>query len=208
VEQLELEGVAEVILREGGQEDDEAPRLAKLVTAHLGAGAVEYASGLRGDGALVRVYDDWKIFVRRGLTIERRAFAISHELSEWWLRVRERYQGEDIEHVANSIAAAILSPRRAFRRAIEAYGGDFADLAAAFRVSQTHAALREAELANLPRAVVSPALVRLRGPDAWVWPDEAVVRRWARGVAPGLRKVRLTDDPRRVVLDAEQLETG
>lgn len=206
MEQLELEGIAEALLREGGQEDDQAPRLGQLVTALLGPGAVEYAPiSLRGDGALVRIHDDWRIYVRRRLPLERRAFAISHELAEWWLRVRERYQGEDVEHAANYIAAAILSPRRAFRLALEDYGHEFAELARAFRVTETHVALREAELARLPRAVVSPALVRVRGPEAWVWPDEAVVRRWARGGARGVRKVRLTDDPRRVVLDAEDL---
>lgn len=33
------------------------------------------------------------------------------------------------------------------------------------------------------------------------------LRRWARGrAAPGVRKVRLRDDPRRVVLDPEEIE--
>jgi predicted transcriptional regulator len=209
VEQLELEGIAEALLREAGQDDDDVPRLAQLVTAHLGKNAVEYAPiRLGGDGALVRIREEWRIYIRRGLPVERRSFAIAHELAEWWLRVRERYQGEDVEHAANYIAAAVLSPRRAFRLALEQFGHDFRELAGAFRVTETHVALREAELARLPRAVVSPALVRVRGPEEWVWPDEAVVRRWARGAAPGLRKVRLTDDPRRVVLDADARDVG
>ena len=144
----------------------------------------------------------WRSPTRRGLSTERRSFAVAHELAEWWIRVREKYQGEDVEHAANYVAAAILSPRRAFRLALEQFGPDFAELAQAFRVTQTHVALREAELARLPRAVVSPALVRVRGPEEWVWPDESTLRRWARGRAPDVRKTRLTDDPRRVVLDA------
>lgn len=207
MEQLEREGIAEAVLAEGGQEDDGAPKLARLVAAHLGSGAVEFAPAtLRGDGALVRVYDDWRIYVRRGLSPERRAFAIAHELAEWWLRVREKYDGEDVEHCANYVAAAILSPRRAFRLAVEAYGRSFPELAHAFRVTETLIALREAEIDRRPRVVVSPALVRVRGPDGWVWPDESTLRRWARGPAPGLRKVRLTDDPKRIVLDADEVE--
>lgn len=203
--QIELERIGETILTHGGQELDAAPRLGQLVVSHLGPEAVEYSSAVPGDGALVRIYDEWKIFVRRKLPIERRAFAIAHELAEWWLRVREQYQGEDVEHAANYIAAAVLSPRRAFWLALEDHGSDFVALARAFRVTETHAALREAELASIPRAVVSPALVRVRGPETWVWPEEGTLRRWARGSAPGLRKVRLTDDPRRVVLDAEDV---
>lgn len=206
MEQLELEGISEAIVTHGGQDIDEPPRLGQLVVAHLGPGSVEYSNAMPGDGALVRIYDDWRIYVRRGLPLERRAFAIAHELAEWWLRVRERYQGEDVEHAANYIAAAILSPRRAFRLAVEEHGSDFAALARAFRVTETHAALREAELATIPRAVVSPALVRVRGPETWEWPEESTLRRWARVPAPGVRKVRLTDDPRRVVLDAEDVE--
>lgn len=204
---MQLEGIAEAILREGRQEDDDAPRLAPLVTSLLGAGAVEYApTSLPGDAALVRVHDTWRIYVKRKLPIERRAFAIAHEIAEWWLRVRENYDGEDVEHAANYVGAAIMAPRRAFARSLRAHGHDFAELAADFRTTETHIALREAELAHIPRAVVSPALVRVRGPESWIWPDEATVRRWARAGAPGITKVRLSDDPRRVVLDAEELD--
>lgn len=207
MEQLELEGVAEAILREGGQEDDEAPRLGRLATSLLGPGAIEYAPiRLPGDGALIRIHDSWRIYLRRGLPIERRAFTIAHEIAEWWLRVRERYQGADVEQAADYIGAAIMTPRRAFARALSAHGRDFRELATDFGTSQTLVALRDAELAHVPRAVVTPALVRVRGPEAWVWPDETVLRRWARGGAPGLRKVRLTDDPRRVVLDVDELD--
>ena len=144
--------------REGGQDDGDAPRLAALVTKLLGQGAVEYVVGLRGDGALVRMHDTWRIYLKRRLPIERRAFAIAHELAEWWLRVRENYDGEDVEHAANYIAAAIMTPRRAFASSLRAHGHDFAELAADFRTTETHVALREAELAHMPRAVISPAL--------------------------------------------------
>lgn len=201
--QLEIEGIAEAMLSAGGQDDSEPPRLAPLAIALLGEGAVEYAPvRLPGDAALVRVHDTWRVYVRRGLPIERRAFAVAHELAEWWFRVRERYQGEDVEEAANYVAAAMISPRRAFRRAVRDHGRDLSALAHAFRTTQTHVALREAELDDLPRAVIAPTSVRVRGPEEWVWPDASTLRRWAKGRAPGLRKVHLTDAPKRVVLDA------
>lgn len=204
MQQLELEGIAEAILREGGQEDDEAPCLASLTRALLGPMSVRYTMcGLPGDGALICVDERWQIHVRRGLPTERLAFAIAHELAEWWFRVRERHLGSDIEDAANYVAAAILTPRRAFRTALSAHGSDFVRLAEDFHTTETHVALREAEIVSLPRAVVSPALVRVRGPEEWIWPSEATIRRWARGAVPGLHKVRLTDDPRRIVIDVE-----
>lgn len=205
--QLELEGIAGAVLREGGEPDDEVPRLARLTKTLLGDRAVEYTPvRLPGDAALVRVYDEWRIYVRRGLPVERRAFAIAHELAEWWLKAREKYEREDVEDAANYVAAAILTPRSAFRLALSSVGSDFPRLAESFRVTETHAALREAEIRCLPRAVVTPARVRVRGPEEWSWPDESTIRRWARGrTGPGLRKTKLTDDPRRVVLDAEMV---
>jgi len=206
VEQLELEGIAEAILRAGGQEQDEAPRLAALVTAHLGRGSVEYSNAVRGDGALVRIRDDWRIYVRRSLPAHRRAFVVAHELAEWWLRVRERYFGEDVEKAANYVAAAILTPRRAVRLARRELGSNLVRLAEEFGTTETHMALREAEVENLPRVVMTPSFFWVRGPEARAWPDEATLRRWARVVAPNVRKTKLTDDPRRTVLDIEASE--
>lgn len=209
MEQLELEGIADAIVRAGGQDEEDAPKLAALVRFHLGPGSVDYApTTLPGDAALVRIYDDWRIYVRRGLSVERRAFAIAHELAEWWLRVRENYSGGDVEGAANYLAAAVMSPRRAFQRALSEHGSDFVELARAFRTTETQVALREAELAHMPRAVISPALVRVRGPEAWVWPEESVVRGWARRPMPGLQKTRLTDDPKRMVIDVDESDVG
>lgn len=206
MDQAEVERIAANILEEGQQDPEEPPRLARLVVALMGPNAVDYASSLRGDGALVRIGDDWRIFVRHRLPLERRTFAIAHELAEWWMRVRLQYRSGDVEHAANGIAAAVLAPRPAFVRALRFFGGSLPELAEAFGVTESHAALREAEITHQPRALVSPALVRVRGPETFVWPDERTLRAWARRSRPGLRKTRLTDDPRRVVLDAE--ETG
>jgi hypothetical protein len=176
------ETLAEDLLR---GELDEPPSVAALVRRELGEGAVQYASCVPGDAALVRVGEVWRIYVRRRLPRQRLAFALVHELAE--LRMHGQVR-EDIEQVANYAAAAVLVPRGVVRRA-----RGYAELAQACRVSETLAALREAEVTMRPRAVLSPALVRVRGPESYVWPSERQIRRLAR--------VRLSDDPRRYVLD-------
>jgi hypothetical protein len=208
VEQLELEGIAAALLREGGEDGDEAPDLACVVTTLLGPNAVGFSHAVPGDGALVPVGDGWLIQVRHRLPGDRHAFVVAHELAEWWMRVREKYDGPDVENCANYIAAAIMAPRRAFQLALRAVGSDFVLLADEFGISESHAALREAEVTGRPRVLVSPALVRTRGDDAFVWPDEGTLRAWARGARPGLRRTQLQDDPRRIVLDVEEEETG
>jgi hypothetical protein len=60
------------------------------------------------------------------------------------------------------------------------------------------------EVLSMPLAAVSPALVRVRGPDAFVWPDESTIRRWGRSPGPGLRKVVITDGRGRTALVAEE----
>lgn len=183
------ESLADEILSSAHAPLDEPPSIAAIVRARLGEGAVRYTSTVPGDAALVRVNDEWRIYVRHQLPRSRLAFALAHELVEHALR---GYQAEDIEAVANYGAAAILVPRRALTRV-----RGFTEIATAFRVSETLAALREAEVTGQPRAVVSPALVRVRGPEEWVWPSERALRRGT----PGLARTRLTDDPRRFVLD-------
>jgi hypothetical protein len=130
-------------------------------------------------------------------------FAIAHEIGHYLLR-RARFVGDDEERAADYLGAALIAPRRAFLAARRAMGDDLPNLARTFGMTETAAALRLGEVCHVPLAVVAPQTVRVRGPEEWVWPDESTLRRWARGLAqPGIRKVRLTDDPRRVVLDAE-----
>lgn len=183
------DAVAAEVLQRAGASLDEPPSVAALVRA-LGL-SVHYGASLPGDAALVRVGDEWRIYLRRKLPRERVAFAVAHELCEWAMR---GYIGEDIEQRANLGAAALLVPRRALARL---RGCTLHELAAAFKVSETLIALREAEVTGEPRAVVSPALVRVRGPEAWVWPSERELR---RGV-PGLWRAPLCCEPRRYVLD-------
>lgn len=199
MEQADIEGIAGEILESGGMADDEPPAIGKLARAHLGPECFDTLTNLPGDAALARVYDHWRIYLKRGLTPQRKAFAVAHELVEFWLKVHIRYYADNVEQVADGVAAALLCPRRAFQRAL---GLSFPELAEAFRISQTHAALRESEVTGHPRAVVSPKLVRVRGGE-WIWGTENQLRRTGQGQQsmPGVVKTKLTDDPRRFVLD-------
>ena len=97
----------------------------------------------------------------------------------------------------------MIAPPAAFRAALRVHGRDFRALAGAFVASETTMALRDAELHRLARVVVAPNL-RVRGPESFVWPPERIIRVWALEGGPGLARTRLTDDPRRVVLDVDE----
>jgi hypothetical protein len=79
---------------------------------------------------------------------------------------------------------------------------NYTKIAQWFVTTETCAALRFGEVTGEPLALISPRAVVVRG-DEWVWPDERELRAIARRrVAPGIRKTRLRDDPRRLVLRA------
>ncbi len=147
------------------------------------------------------------ICVRARLGKEALRWAILHELAEWHLQ-RVGYRGEDVELVAEALTAALVVPRDAYRKALRVHGDPTVDgarwkqLAFDFSTSQTCVALRHGEVTDEPLAVVAPTTVRVRGRE-WTWPDELGLRQLARAERPGLRRAKLTDDPRRVVLAAD-----
>lgn len=127
---------------------------------------------------------------------------VGRTLGHWLLR-RHGYDGAD-EAAADYLGAALIAPRAAFVRAHRVHGDGLDKLADAFGTTETGAALRLGEVLRRPLAVVAPKTVRVRGPEEWTWPDEATLRRWARNPRPGLRKAKLGDDPRRVVLEVDE----
>lgn len=204
-EQLELEGIAEAAYQEAALDPDR-PHVPRLARALLGASAIQRGPRpLHTTAALVRVGDDWRIVLRRGLPTTYALFAIAHELGHWLLG-RHGLHVEDEERAADYLGGALLAPRRAFMAARRLVGEDLTALADAFATTETGAALRLGEVTGKPLAVVAPSMVRVRGPKEWAWPDESTLRRWARRPAPWLRKTILVDDPRRVVLDADEVE--
>jgi len=154
----------------------------------------------RGDAVLARVGSVWRVYLRPRLPPERARFALAHELAEWWLR-RTGYAGERVEDVANHLGAALVAPRSRVVRLVRARP-TFAELASELEATESLAALRVGEVTGEPLALVSPALVRVRG-EPWAWPPEDELRRARRGDVPrGLVKVSL-EERGRVVLRAE-----
>lgn len=203
VEHRQLEFEAEAIIRASRQSNEYPPRLRPIVDALLGPDAACTSPlTLPGEAALICVRGRWRLYVRPGLSQAALAFAVAHELAEWWLHARVGYTGPDIEDAANYLAAAIIAPRRAYRLARVVHRHDRPGIARAFRASETMIALREGEVMQRPLAVVTPMIVRARPLD-WIWPDDKALREMAHSSAPphgGVRRARLTDDPRRVVL--------
>lgn len=206
MEQLELEGIADSAYKRAGL-DPERPDVVRLARALLGPDAVTKGPRpLHAPAVLLRVHDRWRIVVARSLPREYALFCVAHELGHWLLDEEHArtLDGEE-ERRADFLGGALLAPRAAFRAALRSLGADLAELAEAFRTTETGAALRLGEVTGQPLAVVAPQRVRVRGPEEWIWPDERTLRAWARRPAPGLRKTVLTDDPRRVVLDVEDV---
>ena len=204
MEQLELEGIAEAAYREA-KLDPERPHVTRLARALLGPDAIQRGPRpISSPAALVRVGDNWRIYLGRSLPPLYALFAVGHELGHWLLN-RCGYHGDDEERAADYLSGALLAPRATFLSAHRALGEDLPALAETFSMTETGAALRLGEVTRVPLAVVAPATVRVRGPEEWVWPEESTLRSWARRTMPGIKKVRLTDDPRRVVLEPEDL---
>lgn len=201
---MELEGIAESAYAEA-ELDPERPHLPRLAKALLGPRAIERGPRpLHAPACLVRVRGEWRIIVGRNLPPRFALFAVGHELAHWLLG-RVGFVGEDEEAVADALAAALLMPRPAFRRALLSVGDDWSELARVMCATETAVALRLGEVTRRPLAVVAPARVRVRGDEEWLWPDESTIRQWARKPLPGLRKTKLKDDPRRVVLAAAEI---
>lgn len=175
------------------------PGARALVCHHLGRDAVVRLRGLVGaDGAFLVVMGEPKIAIRRGLSPERERWVLLHELSEWHLS-RLGYFEPDIEELAELITAALVAPRVAFRESLAMHGRRFRRLAHDFLTTQTAVALRLGEVTGAPVAVIAPSGIRVRGED-WAWPSNIDWLAKARRLPPQLRRVRLTDDPRRRVL--------
>jgi hypothetical protein len=197
-----VEAEAAELLRRAGFEAGEVAAAETLALRLLGT-RVRRVDGsvLRGaDACFCVVNFEPTIWIRRGLAPARQRFAICHEIAEWRL-CELRYAEPDVEDVANALAAALAAPRSAFRDAMREHGAEgFSGLARDFMLTETSAALRVGEVTGTPIAVVTPAIVRVRG-DAFGWPDEQRIRALARGRTPApLRRVEIIDERRRIVL--------
>lgn len=191
----DVESDAEEIYRAAGC-DPRAPQGTGWLAARLlGRDCIRYRRFMRTPAQLARVHEDWRIYLRDGVSDE--TFLIGHELAELFYR---RTLGAADEETCDALAAALVAPRPAV---IAAWAGlaSIPRLARAFRSTHSWAFLRVAEATGRPTALVAPKKVRTRGNAQW--PDDVGVRALAAlPRAPGLKKTRLRDDPARVALIA------
>ena len=179
--------------------DPDRPDLNRLVRALLGTPIARGPRPISGPAALVRVGPAWRIIVSSKLPPAYARFFVAHELAHWVLR-DEGLDDRD-ESEVDYLAAALLAPRCGFLSAVRA-GLELPELAEQFGTTETGAALRIGETTGRPIVLVAPASVRPRGSESWVWPPEPTLRAWTRKDRPGVARVRLSDDPRRVMLEA------
>lgn len=142
------------------------------------------------------LYDGHRIAVRAGLPRAIEEWTIGHELGHW------AGLGQDDEASANYVGAALQMPRRAFLRALAERPDAWHELGPLFGATSTSAAIRAAELEDRALAVVTPGRVY---PRLIHLPDPEI-RRLARDGGPGLSRTRLEDDPRRIVLEAIEID--
>lgn len=168
--------------------------LPSTIAAALGL-RYEIAHGLEAHGILA----DGGIQVSASLATRERIFAGAHELghhvalSEGW-----GLEGRELEAACDRFAAALLMPRQPFLAALARFGDDWPEVAACFDVSETAAFLRAGEVTSRSVAVVAE---RVRARGELERHTEAELRGLARTPAPGIRRARLRDDPRRWALE-------
>jgi hypothetical protein len=199
----DLEGLALLPYQEKGIDPEDPPPVFDLIRAWLGV-SVERPTVLAGKLATSFVIDGHDaIAVKSRLPIEYAHFYAAHELAHVILR-RVRAIAPEDEAAADYLGAALMMPRAFVRAVFRRDGYSPIALAESIVCTQTASALRLGEVLRVPMAAISPALVRVRGPESWVWPDEEIVRRWARRPRPGVTKKRLTDQRGRVALVIEE----
>lgn len=156
-------------------------------------GLVIVRSDLHGPGGAKLA--EGKIHVGRRVGGDALVWLVAHELAELALRVHD-YRGEDIERVADSGAAAIIMPRRAFVKHMR--HATISQMAYFYRVSNTAASLRFGEVTSRPLVVIASTHIHVRG-EPWEWGDLPGLAK-AKTVPEGVERVRLGDDVRRVRL--------
>jgi hypothetical protein len=200
------EGLAVSLYRRLGLDPSEPVSPFVLATKWLGERAVIRPVTPMTSPAMTFILDGRRrIALKRNVAPNYAAFYVGHELGHALLH-EEGYVGEYEEQLADLIGAALLAPMPAVRSLMRSFDGDLQAIADAVHSTSTWAALRTAEAMGITRAVIAPQSVRVRGPEAFVWPAESTLRQWAeaRKIPAGLAKTRLKDDRRRIVIDVEE----
>lgn len=193
----DFEVLATTLLKDAGMTSDEPVCVVQLVQRTLGPRALRFAPEgvLPGNGSLVRVGTEWRIYLRKTAPYHLKRFVALHEVAHFVLGTRAT------EDECDQLAAAVLLPRVAFLREHLDRRRRIHTIAQGYGADETCAWLRLAEVTGQPVAVVSPRRVLSRGAstDHWLRSDEA--REIAASPRPkGIRRATLRDDPARVVL--------
>lgn len=198
VDRADIEGDALAMYRLAKLEPDEPVAIGRLVRRLLGTD-IQEASFCRGKAHLTRIGPDWWIYVHAGIPLARLRFDVGHELAHWWYR-RCSYFAEDLELLCDALGAAIVAPMPLFR-AVRKRTSRVVQVAHAIGSTQSLALLREGEVLGTPVALVEDRRVIIRG-EEWGWPTEPELRRLAasRSPGPGVRKVLIRDETRRIGL--------
>lgn len=185
------EGNALAIYQEAGADPAEPPGPHALARM-LGLSIRYDAARLMGGAAFAVINGTECIFVRPGLPSAIEGVKIFHELAERHLRPARG--GPDHERACDELGYHLRMPRQAFRDLMHSVGRDLAALAAPWPATQTAAALRMLEVADVPGVVVTPRDVRPRGPE-WAWPPAVELRRLARArsLPAGVERVEIGD---------------
>lgn len=193
----ELEWVGEQIYRWAGIDDAfETVTPIGLAQRIFGPRAVRYFPKLADYAALVRAEALQFIAVRAGLPAWLVQEKVAHELVHAFFK-REGHRSPQLEAECTSGGATLIMRPKPF--AEEMASSTWEQLALRFETTQTSVVLRIAEITAEPMAVVTPEKVHARGPAQW---DPHMIRRLARNPRIGVRAVRLTDDRKRIAVDA------
>ena len=177
--------------------DGEPVCVVALVRRIVGADALRFAPEgvLPGNGSLVRVGAQWRIYLRKNAPVHLKRFVALHEVAHYVLGPSAS------EQECDQLAAAVLLPRPAFLREHIGNRRRIRTIAQGYGSDETCAWLRRAELLGEAIAVVGPRRVLSRGSVTPHWLPSRELRQLADAERPrGVRKVRLSDDPAKIVL--------
>ena len=206
MEMGDLERLAESIYERAGYDEEDVATPLEIAQKLFGPTGVRLVAGQVPPGTLGTLNGQRLIGVRKSLPDQARLFAIGHELGHWVLE-RERCGKDAVtERACDYIGAALMVPRGPFRSAVRVHNDNWTELALDFDTTETMVALRYGEVIGSPVAVIAPATLRVRGAE-YAWPDTPEkFRRLAKLPSMrGMKRARLKDDPRRVVLEAGEL---
>jgi hypothetical protein len=204
-----VEGLAVDFYRRLGFDPAVPVDVFRLARKLLGPDAIERGTSIAGLPAkLFIVNGERRIAISRKLAATYARFFAGHELGHVVFD-ELGYHEDDLEQACDTFGAAVMAPMPAINAMLRAFGRDHEAIAEEVCATQTWAALRIAECLRIPRAIITPAKLYVRGPEAFEWGPKDALRRLVKGPArPGITKVKLTDDPSRVMIDVEECDVG